>query len=100
MNSPFETAPATAAIPINFATKATWDAISKELPPQAQQFAQANDFTAKPGKCLILPCPRRPDRAGGFRARGCEQQIPRSVPGRRAAGAAAAGRLSLCQCAA
>jgi len=56
MHSPFETAPAS-AIPIYFASKATWAAISKELPAQAQQFALANDFTAKPGKCLTLPSP-------------------------------------------
>jgi leucyl aminopeptidase len=57
MHSPFETAPATASIPVYFATKATWAAVSKELPPQAQQFAKANDFTGKPGKCLTLPSP-------------------------------------------
>src|SRR3954454_20171976 len=56
MQSPFETAPA-AAIPILFATKTNWAGISKELAPQAQQFAKANDFTAKPGKCLTLPSP-------------------------------------------
>jgi leucyl aminopeptidase len=56
MHSPFETAPAS-AIPIYFASKATWAAINKELPPQVQQFALANDFTAKPGKCLTLPSP-------------------------------------------
>ena len=28
-----------------------------ELPEQARQFAAANDFTAKPGKCLTLPAP-------------------------------------------
>jgi leucyl aminopeptidase len=57
MPSVFETAPAAAAIPIFFATKSTWGVIGKELPAQARQFAQANDFTAKPGKCLILPSP-------------------------------------------
>ena len=57
MHSLFETAPATAAIPITFVTKATWAAISKELAEPARQFALANDFTAKPGKCLILPSP-------------------------------------------
>ena len=57
MHSPFETAPAAASIPIYFATKATWAAVSKELPAQARQFAKANDFTAKPGKCLTLPSP-------------------------------------------
>jgi leucyl aminopeptidase len=56
MHQPFETAPV-AAIPIYFATRATWAGISKELPAQAQQFALANDFTAKPGKCLTLPSP-------------------------------------------
>jgi leucyl aminopeptidase len=55
MHSVFETAPAASAIPIVFATKATWDAILDELPAPARQFARANDFTAKPGKCLILP---------------------------------------------
>src|SRR6202012_3894741 len=55
MHSVFETAPAASAIPIVFATKATWDAVLDELPAPARQFARANDFTAKPGKCLILP---------------------------------------------
>ena len=57
MQSPFETAPGAAAIPIIFATNTTWAGIAKELPEQAQQFAAANDFTAKPGKCLTLPTP-------------------------------------------
>ena len=57
MNSPFETAPAPSAIPIYFATKTTWPAIRQALPAPAQQFAMANDFTAKPGKCLTLPSP-------------------------------------------
>ena len=56
MQSPFETAPAD-AIPIIFATKATWEGIAKHLPEHARQFAAANDFTAKPGKCLTLPSP-------------------------------------------
>ena len=55
MPSPFETAPGAAAIPILFATKTNWDAIAKELSEPARQFASANDFTAKPGKCLTLP---------------------------------------------
>src|SRR5262245_43651791 len=55
MPSVFETAPAAPAIQITFATKATWDAIRKGLPAEAQQFAEANGFAAKPGKCLILP---------------------------------------------
>jgi leucyl aminopeptidase len=55
MHSAFETAPALSAIPITFATKATWDAIRAGLPAQARQFAQANNFAAKPGACLTLP---------------------------------------------
>jgi leucyl aminopeptidase len=55
MHSAFETAPATPAIPIAFATRATWDAISADLPGQARQFAKANGFSAKPGACLTLP---------------------------------------------
>ena len=57
MQSPFETAPDAAAIPITFATKTTWSAIARQLPEPARQFAAANDFTAKPGKCLTLPAP-------------------------------------------
>ena len=57
MQSPFETTPGAAAIPIIFATKTTWSAIARELPEQARRFAAANDFTAKPGKCLTLPEP-------------------------------------------
>src|SRR3984893_11571059 len=55
MPSVFETAPATSAIPITFATKSTWEAISAELPAPAQQFASSNGFAAKPGACLTLP---------------------------------------------
>lgn len=55
MHSVFETAPATPAIPITFATKATWDAISAGLSTPARQFALANGFKAKPGACLTLP---------------------------------------------
>jgi leucyl aminopeptidase len=57
MQSPFETAPDAAAIPILFATSTTWAGIARELPEPARQFAAANDFTAKPGKCLTLPAP-------------------------------------------
>jgi leucyl aminopeptidase len=57
MPSVFETAPASAAIPITFATKANWDAIKAALPAEARQFADANGFAAKPGKCLVLPAP-------------------------------------------
>jgi len=55
MISVFETAPAAKAIPIVFASKASWDSIRNGLPAEARQFADANGFAAKPGKCLILP---------------------------------------------
>jgi leucyl aminopeptidase len=55
MPSVFDTASSASAIPITFATKATWHAIKKALPAEARQFADANGFAAKPGKCLILP---------------------------------------------
>ena len=54
MPSVFETAPAALAIPITFATRATWDAICTELPTQARQFALGNGFAAKPGACLAI----------------------------------------------
>jgi leucyl aminopeptidase len=55
MHPVFETAPASSAIPITFATKTTWEAISAELPAEARQFALANGFAGKPGACLTLP---------------------------------------------
>jgi leucyl aminopeptidase len=55
MHSVFETRPAASAIPITFATKATWEAVGAGLPVEARQFAQANGFAAKPGACLTLP---------------------------------------------
>jgi leucyl aminopeptidase len=55
MPSVFETAPAPSAIPITFATKATWNSICAGLAAPARQFAQANGFAAKPGACLTLP---------------------------------------------
>jgi leucyl aminopeptidase len=55
MHSAFETAPAASAIPITFATKVTWEAISAGLPEPSRQFARANGFAAKPGAYLALP---------------------------------------------
>src|ERR1700710_155788 len=55
MHPVFETAPAISAIPITFATKATWEAICAGLPAEGGQFALANGFAAKPGACLTLP---------------------------------------------
>ena len=100
MHSVFETAPAASAIPITFATKATWEAIARGFPAQARQFALANGFAAKPGKCLTLPAADGKIAQVAVRPRGREQQIPRSVQARRVAGPAAARRLSLRQCAA
>jgi len=54
MPSVFDPAPAT-AIPIHFASKATWPALSATLPAPAQAFAKANGFAARPGACLPLP---------------------------------------------
>jgi leucyl aminopeptidase len=45
------------AIPIGFATKATWDAVCAALPEAAQRFARANGYAAKPGQYLALPAP-------------------------------------------
>ena len=47
MHSVFETAPAAAAVPITFATRATWAAIDAGLPAQAQQFARAGVEVAR-----------------------------------------------------
>ena len=55
MHPVFETAPAASAIPITFATKATWEKLCAELPAEARKFARANGFAAKPGACLTLP---------------------------------------------
>jgi leucyl aminopeptidase len=55
MPSPFDSAPATAAIPITFAAKSTWETIAAALPAEARQFALANGFAGKPGACLTLP---------------------------------------------
>jgi leucyl aminopeptidase len=55
MPSVFETAPNESAIPISFVTRANWEAISRELSPEARRFADANGFAAGPGKCLTLP---------------------------------------------
>jgi leucyl aminopeptidase len=55
MHSVFETEPAAAAIPIMFATRATWDAICGDLPAHGRRFALASGFKAKPGACLALP---------------------------------------------
>src|SRR5436189_4040247 len=55
MNPVFATAPAASAVPITFATKATWEAISAGIPGEPRRFALANAFTAKPGAYLALP---------------------------------------------
>jgi leucyl aminopeptidase len=55
MPSIFTNAAHSSVIPITFVTKATWEAIRAKLPRQAAQFAVANDFSGKPGACLVLP---------------------------------------------
>jgi leucyl aminopeptidase len=55
MPSPFDSASATPAVPITFATKSTWEAIAAALPAGMRQFALANGFAGKPGACLTLP---------------------------------------------
>ncbi|WP_407156815.1 leucyl aminopeptidase family protein [Bradyrhizobium sp. STM 3557] len=55
MPSIFETATTSSAIPITFATKASWPAIRDSLPALERQFADANGYAAKPGAVLILP---------------------------------------------
>src|SRR5690242_15899253 len=55
MPSIFETASATQAVPIIFATKSTWDKIATGLPAPARRFAEANNFAAKAGSALTLP---------------------------------------------
>jgi leucyl aminopeptidase len=57
MSSIFETAPNASAIPITFVNRSNWEDIRGKLPREARQFAEANDFSAKPGKCLTLPSP-------------------------------------------
>jgi len=55
MHPAFETSTAVTSVPITFATKSTWKAISVTLPTTARQFAEANAFSAKPGQYLALP---------------------------------------------
>lgn len=55
MHPAFETSTTTTAVPITFATKSTWKAISAMLPATARQFAEANAFAARPGQYLALP---------------------------------------------
>ena len=57
MHPAFETSSADEAIPIIFATKATWPSIKAGLSQEARRFAEANAFAAKPGQVLILPLP-------------------------------------------
>ena len=49
MPSIFETAPTPSAIPISFATRETWEAISAGLPAPARQFALAKALQQSPG---------------------------------------------------
>jgi leucyl aminopeptidase len=51
----FEAASQDAAIPISFATKASWDAVCATLPEPARRFARVSGYAAKPGQYLALP---------------------------------------------
>ena len=55
MHAAFETTPSAPAIPIHFVTASTWDAVAKTLSEPARRFAQAQNFKATVGKCLVLP---------------------------------------------
>jgi len=55
MHPAFERNSTTSAIPIYFVTASTWDAVANSLSESARRFAQAQDFKAKAGKCLVLP---------------------------------------------
>ncbi|MBN8970733.1 MAG: leucyl aminopeptidase family protein [Rhizobiales bacterium] len=55
MHSAFKANAATPAIPIHFVMPSTWDTIAKGLSEPARRFAQAQGFTGKAGKCLVLP---------------------------------------------
>ena len=55
MHPVFETAPGASAIPITFATRATWETICAGLAAPARRFAMASGFAAKPGAYLSLP---------------------------------------------
>jgi leucyl aminopeptidase len=55
MHPAFERNSTTSAIPIYFVTASTWDAVANSLSEPARRFAQAQDFKAKAGKCLVLP---------------------------------------------
>ena len=51
MHSVFETTPAASAIPITFATKASWETICAQLPGEARQLA-ATVLRDDPGSAL------------------------------------------------
>lgn len=55
MPSVFETS--SAAVPITFVTKSSWDQVAETLSPPQRQFAAANGFAGKPGAYLALPAP-------------------------------------------
>ena len=55
MHAAFEADATAPAIPIHFVTASTWDAVAKALSEPARRFAQAQNFRAAAGKCLVLP---------------------------------------------
>jgi leucyl aminopeptidase len=54
MTSPFSQT-SEAATPITLATKTSWPTVKAALPAAAAAFAEANNFSAKPGQYLALP---------------------------------------------
>lgn len=55
MHPAFKSSTDARPVPITFASKSTWDAVSATLPATARRFAAATTFTAKPGQYLALP---------------------------------------------
>jgi leucyl aminopeptidase len=55
MHPAFKSSTDARPVPITFASKSTWEAVSAALPATARRFAAANTFAAKPGQYLALP---------------------------------------------
>jgi leucyl aminopeptidase len=52
---PLLTTAARGALPIHFATEASWPGIEKTLDPPARRYAEAAEFKGKAGKHVVLP---------------------------------------------
>jgi leucyl aminopeptidase len=55
MTSAFELSATTAATPVTFVTKSSWESVKAALPAPSRQFAANNGFAAKPSQYLALP---------------------------------------------